>query len=284
MKFFSFASCAIFISTSLVLAQEQSTIDGQKFLKSINNATGVKSIKSIENNVTGQKFLKRIENNYTDGTQRISSDGDTIRHYNTGSKTDIEKLFFGDKNADVEFFYSSSSDGIKGFRIFRNPSIGAYVIEIKRISNWKEVEYGMMKKMSNKNKGLSAKQISRMNEEEREQFLVNIRDSLEKIKKESLVLYDIETKSIAITDSLAKKLYNKVISIIDKYHCNGFPSMVFDGYTVAFRSVVDYELWTLTVQMPQGDVRKLTETFLGIITDVTAGEFNEYNYLKSLDN
>ena len=54
------------------------------------------------------RFLKRIENNLIQG------------EYNLNGKGDVEKLFFGDFNAFVEFTFQPSFGTALGFRIVRN--------------------------------------------------------------------------------------------------------------------------------------------------------------------
>ncbi|MDR2406808.1 MAG: hypothetical protein LBE13_01650 [Bacteroidales bacterium] len=66
--------------------------------------------------------------------------------YNLKSKTDIEKLFFEDINAMVEFFVEPSIEGAYdsrspyGFRVMRDSLNAGYIIENKRMSNSGAVE------------------------------------------------------------------------------------------------------------------------------------------------
>jgi hypothetical protein len=91
----------------------------------------------------GRTFLKRVENNLL-SNGKIISNGKISRIYNLKSKTDIEKLFFGDINAMVEFFVQPSIEpSFKkpyGFRIMRDSLNVSYIIENKRISDLNVVE------------------------------------------------------------------------------------------------------------------------------------------------
>ncbi|GHT63376.1 hypothetical protein AGMMS50239_19200 [Bacteroidia bacterium] len=74
----------------------------------------------------GRKFSKRVEYNFGSGG---------LNNFN--SKTDIEKLFFGNFNATIEFFIETSSEheeGPYGFRVFPDSLKTGYVIESKRIN------------------------------------------------------------------------------------------------------------------------------------------------------
>lgn len=51
--------------------------------------------------------------------------------YNVESKKGIEKRFFGDFNAKVEYFVDPSFRPIVGFRIYRDSSDTAYLLEVK---------------------------------------------------------------------------------------------------------------------------------------------------------
>ena len=77
-------------------------------------------------------FLKRIEYNSTG----------YVTNYNIKSKSDIEKLFFGDFNALTEFCYEPSNQVIpcipSGFRIIKDSLNSSYVLEVKHISNYRE--------------------------------------------------------------------------------------------------------------------------------------------------
>jgi len=87
-------------------------------------------------------FLKRIENNYEHNiTEVFDENNEVIRiegDYNLRSKEGVEKLFFGDFNAKVEYFFEPSFEGALGFRIYRD-SMDRYTLEVKSIANFKEV-------------------------------------------------------------------------------------------------------------------------------------------------
>ncbi len=231
-------------------------------------------------------FTKRIENNYSGGPRRITAAGDTVRYYNTKNKTDLEKLFFGKINADVEFLYVTSARvGTQGLRVFKETYREPYVIEAIRVTNQREVDSTLMKNMQNK-MGPSIQLGWRRggSKEEREQASVKISEGLEEIKRERAKRYSLERKSVVISDSLAKKLQGEVMPVIDKYRCYGSPMGVFDGYIVTFGCTAGYEAWSLTVQAPAGDAERMTEIFLIIVKDIFAGKFDESNCLKTLEN
>jgi hypothetical protein len=81
--------------------------------------------------VGGGNFLKRVEFNNWHGS------------YNLNSKGYVEKLFFGDFNAQVEFFYApsfvASKKGTSGFRIVGDSRDSSYIIEFKHIPNYEKV-------------------------------------------------------------------------------------------------------------------------------------------------
>jgi len=147
--------------------------------------------------------------------------------YNLKSKCDIEKLFWGNFNSPVEFFYSPSFDGDSGFRILMDSLNNSYKIEIKYISNFEWVR------------------------------TFNQTERLRQIKVESL--------SFSISAHFAKELYIKKVSLIKNFKVkrihqisvDGFrvmPSMPIDGYSVTFRTIVDDEAWSLWISNPRGKI------------------------------
>lgn len=79
----------------------------------------------------GRKFLKRIENNYRNNVKTILPNGQIEGDYNLSSKSAVEKLFLGEFNAEVEFFLAPSFEGASGMRIYRD-STDKHVLEVKK--------------------------------------------------------------------------------------------------------------------------------------------------------
>lgn len=76
-------------------------------------------------------FLKRIENNYINNVVVELPNGKEGGMYNMNSKIGIEKRFFGDFNAKVEYFLDPSFLPNVGFRIYRDSLDITYLLEIK---------------------------------------------------------------------------------------------------------------------------------------------------------
>jgi hypothetical protein len=200
--------------------------------------------------VNGGGFLKRIEYNiyalYT--------------IYNFNSKDDVEKLFFGDFNAPVEFFYNPSFEaytgGPTGFRITKDSLNTSYILEYKYISNYEKVS----REISDKYFGMWEKQ-----------------------KEEEIKLFKVETLSFPVSNQFAEKLYEIMVSFIDNFKSKGIPPIIVDGYIVTFRTVVDDEVWTLTIHEPRGNALKMSDFCRQIMTDIETNTFKEYKYVESLD-
>lgn len=77
-------------------------------------------------------FLKRIENNYANNVIVELSNGKTDGMYNFNSKSPMEKLFFGDFNAPVEYFVDPSFCPLTGFRIYPDSLGRSYLLETKK--------------------------------------------------------------------------------------------------------------------------------------------------------
>ena len=198
--------------------------------------------------VGGGHFVKRVE-------------------YNVLSPSDKQRLFFGDFNAAVEFSYLPSSEAalneelISGFRIVRNSS---NILEVKYISNYKEA----YKEAEKKYPIIAGNITSKYNKT----ALANQHEEMSK-------LYKIETLSFPVSDRFADNLYKKMVSLIDNFKAKGIPPVIFDGYSVSFRTVVDDEVWSLLIQMPQGDALKMAHLCRQIITNAMDNQLDEEKYI-----
>lgn len=176
--------------------------------------------------------------------------------FNLNSKGDLEKKFFGDFNAFVEFFYDPYTYGSAlGFRIVKGKSDSSYVLEVKNISNFQEAQKETHK----------------------------LRDSYqyEEMKK----LFKIETRSFFISNHFAEELYKEMVSLIDNYKVKRVPQDYYYGcYNVAFRTVSGDEVWSLNIHCPRvGDALKMSDLCRQILTDARANKLDESKYLTILD-
>jgi len=196
-------------------------------------------------------------------------------------RTDVEKLFFGDrmlygnKNTLVEFFVAPSFYGSYGFRTVKNASDSSYVIEVKDIPNYKEVVDSMRKQYP------APRTTAAKN-----------REAWQKQREESLNLFEVQTQAFAISDSLAKKIHEKFVSSIDNFDpgrkkivVNGNvrkveEDIVVDGEYVTFRCAVDDDIVkTLTIHQPVRESGKLSDICKQLIKDLQNGQFSETEYL-----
>ena len=71
--------------------------------------------------------------------------------------------------------------------------------------------------------------------------------------------------------------------MIRDFQVKGKPNKILDGYNVTFRSVVNDELWTLNIHMPQGDIETFSNICRQIIIDVKNGNFDETKFIPLLN-
>ena len=181
-------------------------------------------------------FLKRVEHNLIMLEAK----------YNLDSKGDVEKLFFGDFNAPVEFFYAGV-DGYSGLRIVKDSlDTSSYIIEIKYIPNFEEVR--------------------------------------KLYPPHWLSLYRVETISFPISEQFAKKIHHRMSLQIENFKARGLPLISVGGYTATFRVVVDDEVWSLFIGNPQGKyIRKMADLCREIITDALDNQLDESKYISVLN-
>lgn len=203
--------------------------------------------------------------------------------YNFNSKGDVEKLFFGDFNAPVEFFYEPSFEGASGFRIVRDTLKESYILEIKYISNYKEAESEVSKKYSMRS--ISGEERESMSEDTFSSIIEYNRKMIRMYFEEMNKLYNIENRVFLVSDQFAKKMYEKMFSVIDNFKARGVPPMISDGVHVTFRNVVDDEVWSLRIHEPTGRAQKFADFCLKIIKETfSVGKPDETNYIKLLDD
>ena len=202
------------------------------------------------------RFLKRVENNYSSDLVRLNGKPDG--YFNLDSKTEVEKLFFGDINAGIEFYVSPSTEANYGFRILKKPSDE---FPWQRASANRYISEDSSVRLAQHNQAMLA---------ERE--------------KERPKRYQVETESIPVTDSFAEKLHERFVSSIDHFKGTGRPGKVLDGEETTFRCVVGDDVWTLTVSKTEGNILELSDLCKRIIEDAEAGRFDESKYIGRLED
>lgn len=224
------------------------------------------AIAQNEDHVMGGKFSKHIEYN--------------LIWPLLSSKDDLEKLFFGDFNAPLEFFYEHSSNGtLSAFRVVRDTLINFYMLESKCVSNYKEAVAVAHNKYPWPASGYQTNKdsIDLINKQHKER--------LKKFDEELAKLSKVESRTIAVSDLFAEKLYEKTVSVIDNFKARGYPLTMTGGFWVTFRNIVDDEMWSLKIQEPRGNTLKLAKICIKILEESTdTGQLNESMYIQLLDD
>ena len=232
------------------------------------------------------EFLKRVENKYIVSTIKKDSTGkEKIEgRDNVRSKGVVEKLLFGNTNGIVEFYVCPSFEGAYGFRTVRDSS-DTFLLEIKRIANWKEAAEEAEKKYPTV--GIPLTLISSL-----PQNIVNLTTDHNNAmwplqEEERLKLYKVKSSSIPISNRLAEKLYAKFVSFIDDFKAKELePNLLMgDGETTVFRCIVDQEIWTLSIPFKTEEkARELSDLCKQIVEDAEAGRFDESKYIGRLED
>lgn len=191
--------------------------------------------------------------------------------YNYNSKSDVEKLFFGNYNAPVEFFYGSDGGVFSGFRIIRDTLKMSYFLEIKYVSNYREAASEASEKAS-----IAFSMLEKTSQvDERTAYYF----------KEMNKLFKVESRSFKISDKFAEKLYNEMVSFIDNFKARGVPPFINGGYSVTFRTAVDdNELWTLKIHVPTGNAFKFAKICIKLLEEKDSKKLEESTYIKLLDD
>jgi ribosomal protein L14E/L6E/L27E len=192
-------------------------------------------------------FVKRIENNMY------------ASQWNLDSKGNLEKLFFGDFNAWVEFFCSERS--VTSFRIVKKGV--SYFLEIKYVINIKEIEDIFKSKRGS-------------NHEE-----------IQKLYEERVKYYKVATQAIPISNQFAEKSHKRMFFCIDNFKATKMSplnAILVITYYVTFRVVVDEAVvWSLKIFYPsENDAEKMANLCIKIATDVRSNKFYESKYIDEL--
>ena len=249
----------------------------------IHNSLAQETLMSLNRSEYPTQFLKRIENNiHRMNIQEILPDGSTRIFYNLDSKTDIEKLIFGDFNAPVEFIIKPDGDGVapSGFRIVKNSSDTSCMLEVKYISNYDKVKNELIEKYPTT--GFTFEQMESVTDSAILQSGMHNSVMRWKQNKESLNLYMVESRSFSVSEQLLEALYRKMIAEI-KFFDSDHEGKNW-GLIVTFRCVVDNEVWTLsTADKPSGSTFIFYDLCQQIIADAIANKLDEEKYLRLLN-
>lgn len=241
-------------------------------------ALSLSSVFARPQSENGGKFVKRVEYKYQNNVIVELPNGKIGGMHNLDGKKDVEKLFFGDFNADVEYFLEPSFSPATGFRIYRDSLDTFYLLEVKRTANYDEVN----KQVAEEFPTQGAKTFEELEGERGEQILQHNRKMWGLQRVEKLKRYQIETKVVQVSDEFAEKMHTKTFTAIDTFKAKGKPAMISDGELITFRCVVEDELWTFTIHSPYGHIRELSNLFRQIIVDVEADSFDETKYIDLL--
>ncbi len=222
----------------------------------------------------GGRYLKRVENIYANHHRIILSNGTTTGVPSLDSKQRVDRRFFGDFNAKVEYFFDPSFYPAQGLRIYRDSLDSSYLLEIKTIADYKKVNEQVDAEFPLLDASIA------LPKEQLEKNVQHNRAMLTKQWNEQAKRYRIDSKIVTISDSFAEKVYTKTATTIDTFTQVGPPAQASDGYQVTFRCIVNSELWTFTQHVPEGEIEALSNLFREIIADVQADSFDEAKYLN----
>lgn len=220
-------------------------------------------------------------------TKTITPNRTSGGEYNFDGKNDQERLLFGDFNATAEYLFAPSFDGISGWRIYRDSLNRGYLLEVKRVTNWSEVNDSINAKF------VPDREVRTITLAQWEERKKQMKASEERRREEWLRRQRVCTASVSISDTLADKLkaaitdaIRRVKPVEKKNPESGvmieIVGIIKDGDSAIFRCVVGDQLWTLNYHVPEGEFKVLSDLFRAMIADVEAGTFDETKYLEAL--
>lgn len=167
--------------------------------------------------------------------------------FQSGRKNRYRKPFFRRFQRAVEYFFRWESkygpEEPLGFRIVKDSSGRHYLLEVKSIPNFKEVN----KKLEEEFPPLlmSLKGLDSIADSTIRRYGKHNMAMYAKCQEEAPKRYRVETRTFRIGDRFAEALYNKFVNWIDRFDSKAEGPSV--GYWATFRCVVDNEVWTLSL-------------------------------------
>ena len=236
------------------------------------------------NHIDGGRYLKTIE--YNIFNRGISEE---FNNYNLEHKSIVDRIFFGSKNSYIEFVFKDSPEGSNeatAFRINKNLQDDSYKLEVMRLENMAKV-YDIEKTILEKttqillpfwvSKVIPMETAAQMKDHNKQALIFKINDDLYKP-------YRPDPEVFVISKELAEKLHRKTSMLIDEFKGKGISVNILDGYVVTFRCVMEDELWTLSIHIPQGKALQLSDLFRQITRDGLRNNIDELEYIKLLDD
>lgn len=217
------------------------------------------------------RYTKTIEPNRLDTSDSVSG------------KTGLDKRFFGDFNARLEYLLEPPFKPTIGLRIFKLPRDTSFMLEVKRVANYNEVNEQLRKEFPTLSTRME--EMDRLPKAEQQQRLAHNESVYRRQWVERPKRYKIEAITVPVSDSLIDRLYCATVGLLRAALPVGKTAgTIFDGETATFRCVVnDNELWTLRYHVPEGEYKILSDLFRQVIADVEAGTFDEKKYVEMLN-
>ncbi|MEA4918748.1 hypothetical protein [Proteiniphilum sp.] len=197
--------------------------------------------------------------------------------FNSSSKEEMEIKLFGKSNAFVEFFHLPSRAGASGFRVVKNDSTLTYVVEIRYITNYEELQEEMSKKYLT----IGIPGPFSVSEDSMRKIKSYNTAALNKQKEERSEKYDIESLTFPVSPQFAEELHKKMVSFIGNFKGKGVPRRIIGGHSVVFRNVVEDEVWSLRIKNPK--VHPLKELCIQILVDAKTNQLDESKYMAVLN-
>lgn len=175
-----------------------------------------------------------------------------------------------------------SFNGTAGCRLYRDSTDHGWLLDVKQIANWHQVNDSINKTYA------PDRTIRNLTSEQWAEIRNKNRALAEQLRKDRLKQYRVTSRTVSISDSLARSIYQTVKNDIEKAETKpekdgtAQVEIVEDGTSFTFRCIVEEQLRTLRVHESEQILSQLSDLFRTMIADVEAGRFDEAKYLGVL--
>jgi len=197
-------------------------------------------------------------------------------------------FLFSGSNAPVEFLYNHPFNGLSGFRLVRDSLNFSYYIETKRITNYLDVSNSY--RSMYQSLGIPPNLLPSIPADVRAQIIAHHRKTHPNYFEGISKRINVKTQSIHVSDQFAETLYEYMVSLIDNFQAKRTPQTVVDGVTysriivdgevVFLKTVVDDEVWSLSIHVPRGNASKMSDICLQIIEVAENNQLDEMKFVS----
>lgn len=168
-----------------------------------------------------------------------------------------------------------SFEGAFGFRVCKSSSDASYIIEVKRIVNFDDVN-----KQLDREFPLRSSRSLYIDRDSADKITLYNREQLAKRDAEMVKRFRIESTRQAVSSSFVEYIRGQIKGIREQSQPKESLDYILDGEMVCFSYTTENQCVELKSAMPQGKMRALSLKFVKMVEDIENGLFDQARFVK----